>query len=108
MAETNTTTVGFDMAATNTKTVSFTLHGRGIAGATMSNASFTAGAGSAGTVIGKVTAITVPTGQPVTFAMGTDATSAKYTITADGTMSVGPADVLPLADIPVQVVVTGQ
>ena len=96
------------MAATLTKTVSFTLHGRGIAGATLSNATFIAGPGSAGTVIGKITAITVPAGLPVTFAMGTDATSAKYGVAADGTLSVGPTDVLPLADISVQVVLTGQ
>ncbi len=96
------------MAATNTKTVAFTLHGKGITGATMSNATFIAGAGSAGTVIGKVTAVTVPPGQPVTFSMGTDATSAKFSITSDGTISVAAADVSPAADIPIQVIVTGQ
>ncbi len=95
------------MAATNNKTVSFTLHAKGITGATMSNATFIAGPGSAGTVIGKVTAVTVPPGQPVTYSMGSDAASSKYAITPDGTMSVGAADVLPQADIPIQVVITG-
>lgn len=95
------------MAATNAKTVTLTLHGRGITGISLSNATFNAGPGSAGTVIGKVIATTMPANQAVTIALGTDATSAKFLIAADGTLSVGQADVPP-GDFAIQVTATGQ
>lgn len=95
------------MAGTNTKTVTFMLHGRGITGVALSNATFNAGPGSAGAVIGKVTVTTTPLGQPVTLSLGTDATSAKFVLAADGTLSVGIVDVPP-ADYSIQVTATGQ
>lgn len=93
------------MAATNMKTVTITLHGKGITGVSISNASFNAGPGSAGTVVGKLAATTIPAGQPVTFALGSDSVSAKFMTAADGTVSV-VSDVPP-ADYAISVIVTG-
>lgn len=94
------------MAAPDTKTVTLTIHALGIGGITISRANVTGGPGSANAVIGKLAATTIPSGQAVTWALGTDPASKKFVVAADGTVSVGAADVA-VGDYRITVTATG-